>query len=512
MTRESLALTAAVTPPRSNGRFACLLTLLRAGAAATAVLLSTAMSASDRPVGIAQLANIAVFEYEGMTFEGGSDPAGFAWFRNELVFSAKDIFGDTELYSYDGREVRLLADINTQVLDWQPQSSSPSGFIRFGNELVFSADDGVSGRELWSYDGQRVRRIADLNQTLKNGVNQSSIPTGFVVFGNELVFSADDGVNGRELWGYDGRRVRLIADINPAVTQTCTRDRSGRETCVTVPQSSVPAGLTVFGGELVFRATDGITGEELWSYDGREVRQIANINQQPAPVGDRSSGAGGFVVFGGKLVFSATDGMTGGELWSYDGHDVRPLGEINVGPGGSFGMGFVGRVFGNELVFLATDGSTGEELWSYDGNIIRQVADINPSGSSSPGGLMVFGGELVFSAGSPDGRAIDRELWAYDGREVRQLANINPVGSSIPVRFALFGNAVVFVATDGASGAELWSYDGHEVRQLADINPAPKGSSNPSGLMAFGNELIFSADDGTTGTELWRLSHAGGQQ
>jgi len=40
---------------------------------------------------------------------------------------------------------------------------------------------------------------------------------------------------------------------------------------------------------------------------------------------------------------------------------------------------------------------------------------------SSPSRFIRFGNELVFSAGSANGRAIDRELWVYDGREVRQL-------------------------------------------------------------------------------------------
>lgn len=428
------------------------------------------------------------------------------------MFSAADIFGDTELYSYDGHKVQLLANINQNVQDYMPQSSYPSNFTVFGNVLVFSADDGVHGIELWSYDGHQVRFLADINQKTENGVKQSSSPSNFKVFGNELVFRADDGETGFELWSYDGHAVHRLADINPNVKKVCTVDRSGTQVCTSIPQSSNPGSLTVFREQLIFQATDGTTGKEMWRYDGFEVRQVANINQQKINGVDQDPGASGFVVFGNELVFAASDGISGYELWSYDGHTIHQIADFHVGPYGSFGVsGFIGRPFDNKLLFAAIDGDTGEELWSYDGREIRLVADINPGpNSSTPGGLTMFSGELVFSAG--DTRTLDRELWAYDGSEVRKLADINPNGSSIPMRLTVFGNELAFIANDGTSGWELWSYDGHLVSQVADINPFPNGSSNPTDLMVFGNELIFSADDGTTGVELWRLSHVGGKK
>jgi ELWxxDGT repeat protein len=482
------------------------------------------------PVTVSRLANISTFEWNGQTrADGDSNPRYFTWFKNQLVFAATDIFGDTELYSYDGHEVRLLADINQTVKYGANQSSSPAGFVRFGEELIFAADDGIAGRELWSYDGHRVRMLADLNSGTEEYdcvVNprsgqrtcsvrpKSSNPLGLTVFGNELVFSADDGQTGQELWSYDGRQVRRLADINQTT-------RNG------VNQSSSPSSLTVFGRELVFRADDGTTGRELWGYDGRTVRQIANINQTPAAGGDGSSAPGGFLGFGGQLVFSASDGIHGGEVWTYDGREVRMAGEIRGGPLGCFKVaGLVGAVLGNEVLFPADDGVTGEELWSWDGRTLRRVADINPgAGASAPSGLTTFGGELVFAA---DNGQVGRELWSYNGREVRLVAEINPTvtiacdyrsyppvcrtvaQSSAPFRFTVFGNRLVFVANNGTTGWELWSYDGQSVRQAADINPFPAQpdfSRAPNYLMVFQNELIFSADDGKTGIELWRMAH-----
>jgi ELWxxDGT repeat protein len=59
--------------------------------------------------------------------------------------------------------------------------------------VVFSAI-GASGRELWAYNGRKVYQLADINPT------GSSDPANLTVFGNELVFSANDGTTGNEMW------------------------------------------------------------------------------------------------------------------------------------------------------------------------------------------------------------------------------------------------------------------------------------------------------------------------
>jgi ELWxxDGT repeat protein len=433
-----------------------------------------------------QVANI----YSGISFFGeyyseqdlgplDSNPKGFTRFRNELVFSAEDFSTGQELWVYDGRQVRQIADINPQfsINDFPPAgSSSPADFVVFGNQLLFTADNGSSGRELWSYDGKEVRQVADIN----SGPAGSS-PRSFTVFGNELVFIADDGVHGQELWSYDGTQVSLLADINPL-------------------GAASPSGLTAFGDELVFRANGGSAngGTELWAYDGSQVRRIADIRP-----GSPSSSPSGFTVFNGELVFYATDGFSGLEPWAYDGNQIRQLADIRAGLPGSAPIAVIMRVIGNELVFSANDGTTGIEPWSYDGKQVRQLADINPLGDSNPGGLVKLGAELVFSASSSN--PSERTLWSYDGKQVRQIAD----GPWIPLNLTAVADKLVAFSAIGESGRELWAYDGRQVYQLADINPA--GSSEPANLTVFGNELIFSANDGATGNEVWRIVQPGVQ-
>jgi ELWxxDGT repeat protein len=54
--------------------------------------------------------------------------------------------------------------------------------------LYFSAEDGVHGRELWSYDGSQARLVLDLNPgPYGSGVSE------LTVYNGSLYFSADDG-------------------------------------------------------------------------------------------------------------------------------------------------------------------------------------------------------------------------------------------------------------------------------------------------------------------------------
>jgi len=91
----------------------------------------------------------------------------------------------------------------------------------FNNALYFSASDGVTGVELWKSDGTvgdavQVKDIAPGVGSV-GGIQAplSSSPSGFTVFNNALYFSADDGVSGRELWKTDGTVTMQVQDICP---------------------------------------------------------------------------------------------------------------------------------------------------------------------------------------------------------------------------------------------------------------------------------------------------------
>jgi len=83
-----------------------------------------------------------------------------------------------------------VADINPGV-----DSSSPSRLFAFGNRLLFQANDGTNGTELWISDGTAAGTVllADTDST----PGGSGSPTNFTALGNNrAVFSARYFISG----------------------------------------------------------------------------------------------------------------------------------------------------------------------------------------------------------------------------------------------------------------------------------------------------------------------------
>jgi ELWxxDGT repeat protein len=76
-------------------------------------------------------------------------------------------------------------------------NSYTSQFTVLGTTLYFSANDGVNGYELWKSDGTTNGTTLDANI---NAGSNGSEPSEMIVFNNALYFAAEDGLTGRELW------------------------------------------------------------------------------------------------------------------------------------------------------------------------------------------------------------------------------------------------------------------------------------------------------------------------
>src|SRR4051812_43501027 len=76
----------------------------------------------------------------------------------------------------------LVKDINT-ITAANPQSSSPSNFLRYGSRIFFTASASPNGLELWSTDGTEAGTalVADINRG-----TASSNPSRFAVVNGNL--------------------------------------------------------------------------------------------------------------------------------------------------------------------------------------------------------------------------------------------------------------------------------------------------------------------------------------
>lgn len=119
--------------------------------------------------------------------------------------------------------------------------------MALGTRVLFSADNGLSGRELWTSDGTRegTHLVADLVPGRESALDHGPIA---VAAGSRVYFPARTREHGLELWSSDGSAAgtMLVQDIAPGA------------------RSSNPRALTAIGTRLFFSADDGVRGQEPW--------------------------------------------------------------------------------------------------------------------------------------------------------------------------------------------------------------------------------------------------------
>lgn len=367
-----------------------------------------------------------------------------------------------------------------------PVSSGPSAFLTPGTtQLIFSANNGITGNDAWMSDGTEVGTTlyADIPGS-GPGPDHFVTATGSP---NGLFYAATSDLQGRELWMATG----LLKDIIPGAV------------------SSNPDKLMRLGsGPLIFRVDDGVNGEELWKSDGTPPGTQLLMDINPGPGGSSlSNDDRDYAVNTSteRLYFRASEPVNGDELWVTDGTEAGTIlvKDIRPGPDGSGPHGLT--MVNGLLFFLADDGAGGNGLWKTDGTESGTVF-VSPVDNGDE--LVNMNGTLFFVAEEIGGAGV--ELWSSDGTGpgTMMVKDIWPgSASSTPhlLTTSMMDGILYFIADDGTSGPELWKSDGTEAGTtlVKDINPGPIGSSTTA-MEATDFVLFFDADDGTHGLELWR--------
>ncbi|NBT12189.1 MAG: hypothetical protein EBS56_01090, partial [Planctomycetia bacterium] len=474
---------------------------------------------SSLATGPTQIANINQ-QTDGFGFEFSSLPTDFRVAGTNLFFSADDGVNGRELWKYDGTNVTMVKDVRSGSAP-----SDPIPLASSGSTLYFAAEDGVHGSELWKTDGTSAGTslVRDINSGAKSAFplnffqGSSATYLSAAVLGGELLFAADDGQHGVELWKSDGTTAgtMLLEDINTKTADGLDGFSSG---------SGAALSAALFDGAVYFPADDGIHGTELWKRVGDAAPQLVkDLNPDTATF---NGGQPEFVTAGNLLFFIwprqepdsfGFGSITVTDLWRTDGTEAGTILLRQNITGGSPGL----AALGEKVVFSATD-TDGRELWISDGTVAgtTPLKDIATGGDGSPQDFFSFGSLVLFTA---DDGTTGRELWKTDGTATGTLlvADIDPSTSSDPASgiryspgFTLFDGHVYFVADDGTSGQELWRTDGTTASLVIDINTLPTpdpldpnltspGSSFPYALTPFGSVLLFGADDGVNGGSLW---------
>ena len=469
---------------------------------------------------------------------GGADffPTQLTNVNGTVFFRANDGANGQELWKTDG-----TLGGTTMVEDAVPggginpgaASSAPTGLTAVNGTLYFTANDGTNGVELWKSDGTPAgTKMVDV---FGGGINPgpaSSNPIRFTNVNGTVFFTATDGTNGVEIWKTDG---------TPAGTAMVEDTIPGGGGIRPGPADSSPFGLVNVNGTLLFHADDGTNGREVWRSDGSPVgtsmvedavpgggiRPGANVGSDPFDLTDVN----------GTLYFTAEDGTNGNELWKSASpfatatmvEDALPGGGINPGAASS-GPQEPTNVNGT-VYFAANDGTNGLEVWRSDGTPAGTtiVEDAIPSGGirpgatgSNPGHFANLNGIVLFSA---DDGTNGNELWRSDGTPAGTTivedavpgGGIRPGATgSTPQSFANVNGTLFLEANDGTNGNELWrSVSPYTTVTMVEdavpgggINPGG-ASSNPFNYTDLNGTVLFGADDGPNGIELWKLTIEG---
>ena len=257
-------------------------------------------------------------------------------------FQATDGVRGVELWKTNGTAsgTEMLANIypndNPSILNYHIKQMTP-----VGNLLYFTADNTVNGSELWKTNGTATG--TSLVKDIYPGSNWSEISNA-VNFKNTLFFSAANGVNGFELWKSDGTEngTVMVKDI------------------VTGRDGSEPDGLTIHKNELFFVCKkDSTNTDALWKTDGTTNGTVRVKRLFPNGLSNIKN----MFSTDTYLYFSATNGVNGTELWRTNGTDTGTVMVFDLNPGAASSNPDNFTFYKNDLFFVADNGTTGRELW-----------------------------------------------------------------------------------------------------------------------------------------------------
>jgi ELWxxDGT repeat protein len=249
---------------------------------------------------------------------------------------------------------------------------------------VFANGSAGTGNEVWIAGAGLAspRLLKDIAPGASADPDQfTSLPDG------RVLFVANDGLHGRELWTTDGTEAgtRLLRDIGTGDGTT------GPDQLTALPD-----------GRVLFTADNGTTGRELWVTDGSlgGTRLLKDIH-----AGAAGSGIGDFTaVAGGRFVFSADDGVHGQEWWSTDGTEAGTFLLKDRTPGAFGSYDNLSRIDGDGTLF-----STGSSDFDYPGDYTLAYGEWKTDGTVA-GTVKVSDYESIGRIGL---QQIDGDTWVF---------------------------------------------------------------------------------------------------
>ncbi|MBL7742256.1 MAG: T9SS type A sorting domain-containing protein [Chitinophagaceae bacterium] len=400
---------------------------------------------------------------------GSSNSGNLVGFNGAVIFSANDGAHGDELWKSDGTAAGTV-----MIKDIFPGSvsGSPAGMVYVNGTVYFMANDGTHGEELWKTDGTEAGTVLvkDINPGAAHGMISELKANN-----STLYFTAHDGIHGEELWKTNGTEAGtvLVKDINPG---------SG---------NGNPQNLVVMNDVLFFSATDGIhSGYDLWKSTGTEAGTIMVKDIYPVV---NNVVVESLVPANGTLFFAAGNPVSA--LWKSDGTEAGTVQVKNLIYPKEL------CVLNDTLYFQGKNSTEGAELWKSDGTNAGTVMLKDTrmgTASGNPNSFINIQNTLFFKTDEGNGY----KLWISDGT----VAGTRRVKDISPEYMTNINGMVYFSAWKGTgpfADRELWKSDGTAAGTVMVQSIANTGGSNPSDILLTSSKVFIVATDNTHGRELW---------
>lgn len=419
------------------------------------------------------------------------------WFT---LFSFLFFYGAHAQFNGD---VRLIKDINPDT-DSEPYNKNVNdyyhqSFAVLNGFAYFSANDGINGRELWRSDGTTAG--TSLVKDVYPG-SLSSFPQLITASKEKLFFTVD--AEGRELWVSNGTNegtfvlLAFTSSSNQSIVNICAGEN--------YTYFVVKTGYASFNQ---LWKTDGTVGGTMMVVD------FINFNTGNAEIS-------GLTEVNGILFFKATTSLYGSEIWRSDGtttgtHIVKDINTISFSGDAPEKL----TRYNNRLYFSANDG-TGRKIWMADslgttairapklGTVIVETEGdyYYPTPGNNP--FIISNSALYMQASTS---LAGKELFRYDTvTGLKLVKDISPGTQNsyleMKTGIADVNGTLYFRTYNPSDGSEtLWKSKGKPSNTTIVKTFPPHESIN--NLFNGNGILFFSHYDSLYGEELWKSDGTG---
>ena len=446
-----------------------------------------------------------------------------------------------------------LGDFNIGISDGVTTGCDQLTWMPRNGKTIAAGSDGVNGCEVWASDATgMLSLLVDLNPS---GDSMPGRFAGFTVLDHPnselVVFDADDGVNGRQLWVTDGTSsgtARLGGTASTSVTNQVSSVKwldglvmlnhpdsmlwtNGTSTMNVLDHPVLNASLdaTTYQNLAALssyhdaflltddewlwfsaKSTNGIEPYALHTDGTLKSWDLSSEDANPGPV----------IGLPGGVAVVADDG-SGRQVarLNHDGSHLWLTSMVYDGTGGPtehVGQHLGLHRIGDVLIFDALTSGVDPQVWAH--NLSQATTELLSQSILAPGdwaGGIVHQNRLWFDCVAP---GIAHEVCSTDGTVdgTRTETDLRAGSASALVRsFASNGDALFMIASGQVNGTEtgsvLWLLDEHDAPQmLYDAWPGLNNNSNTGtygGLVVSEHHVYFAANDGSTGHEWHAFSH-----